>query len=169
MSILWICLFRPQVPGVRQYCLTPSLAGVRQYASEWLRAGWRTPVLPYGGDASTSELNTAEYHATITAEMLPCQSQAHFLFIKGVRHPHNSKRAAAGSVPFAFGLDAVGAYGVQSTKVKSQYGTNKESIILTNTHSFIISTLTLIILFFFIKPSIILNSTQLLSLTLFNL
>ena len=35
---------------------------------------------------------------------------------------------------------------------------------LTNTHSFLISSLTLIILFFFIKPSIILNSTQLLSL-----
>ena len=39
---------------------------------------------------------------------------------------------------------------------------------LTNTHSFLISSLTLIILLFFIKPSIILNSTQLLSLSLFN-
>ena len=38
---------------------------------------------------------------------------------------------------------------------------------LTNTHSFLISSLTLIILLFFIKPSIILNSTQLLSLSLF--
>ena len=36
--------------------------------------------------------------------------------------------------------------------------------VLTNTHSFLISSLTLIILLFFIKPSIILNSTQLLSL-----
>jgi hypothetical protein len=35
---------------------------------------------------------------------------------------------------------------------------------LTNTHSFLISSLTLFILLFFIKPSIILNSTQLLSL-----
>jgi NADH-ubiquinone oxidoreductase chain 2 len=38
---------------------------------------------------------------------------------------------------------------------------------LTNTHSFLISSLTLIILLFFINPSIILNSTQLLSLSLF--
>jgi NADH-ubiquinone oxidoreductase chain 2 len=38
---------------------------------------------------------------------------------------------------------------------------------LTNTHSFLISSLTLIILLFFIKPSIILTSTQLLSLSLF--
>jgi NADH-ubiquinone oxidoreductase chain 2 len=42
-----------------------------------------------------------------------------------------------------------------------------QNIILTNTHSFIISTLTLSIILFFIKPSIILNSTQLLSLSLF--
>jgi len=40
-------------------------------------------------------------------------------------------------------------------------------IILTNTHSYLISTLTLTILLFFIKPSLILNSTQLLSLSLF--
>jgi len=44
---------------------------------------------------------------------------------------------------------------------------NKEVIALTNIHSFLISTLTLILLLFFIKPSLILNSTQLLSLSLF--
>ena len=38
----------------------------------------------------------------------------------------------------------------------------------TNTHSFMISTLTLSILLFILKPSILLNSTQLLSLSLFN-
>jgi len=46
---------------------------------------------------------------------------------------------------------------------------NSNSLLtLTNLHSFLISTLTLIILLFVIKPSIILNSTQLLSLSLFN-
>lgn len=44
---------------------------------------------------------------------------------------------------------------------------NSESM-LTNYHSFLISTLTLSILLFVIKPSILLNSTQLLALTLFN-
>jgi len=43
----------------------------------------------------------------------------------------------------------------------------KNGIILTNTHSYLISTLTFTILLFFIKPSLILNSTQLLSLSLF--
>jgi NADH-ubiquinone oxidoreductase chain 2 len=45
---------------------------------------------------------------------------------------------------------------------------NKNDIYLTNFHSFLISTLTLSILLFIFKPSLILNSTQLLSLSLFN-
>ena len=39
---------------------------------------------------------------------------------------------------------------------------------LTNYHSYLISTLTLSILLFVLKPSILLNSTQLLSLSVFN-
>ena len=38
---------------------------------------------------------------------------------------------------------------------------------LSSLHSFMISTLTLFILFFILKPSILLNSTQLLALSLF--
>jgi NADH-ubiquinone oxidoreductase chain 2 len=44
----------------------------------------------------------------------------------------------------------------------------KGEILLTNFHSFIISTLTLFILLFILKPSLILNITQLISLSLFN-
>jgi NADH:ubiquinone oxidoreductase subunit 5 (subunit L)/multisubunit Na+/H+ antiporter MnhA subunit len=43
----------------------------------------------------------------------------------------------------------------------------QNEIYLTNTHSYLISALTFTILLFFIKPSLILNSTQLLSLSLF--
>jgi NADH-ubiquinone oxidoreductase chain 2 len=49
----------------------------------------------------------------------------------------------------------------------SRIGGEKNEILLTNTHSYLISTLTFTILLFFIKPSLILNSTQLLSLSLF--
>ena len=45
---------------------------------------------------------------------------------------------------------------------------NQQELLLTNFHSFLISSLTLSILLFVIKPSIILNSTQLLSLSLYN-
>lgn len=45
---------------------------------------------------------------------------------------------------------------------------NSSNYIISNYHSFLISSLTLLILLFFLKPSLILNSTQLLALTLFN-
>ena len=47
------------------------------------------------------------------------------------------------------------------------YSTNNSELMITNFHSFLISTLSLSILFFVLKPSLLLNSTQLLSLSLF--
>ena len=46
--------------------------------------------------------------------------------------------------------------------------TDNTNTYFTNLHSFLISVLTLTILLFVLKPSLILNSTQLLSLSLFN-
>jgi NADH-ubiquinone oxidoreductase chain 2 len=54
-----------------------------------------------------------------------------------------------------------------SSTASQQKNLNHDSI-LTNTHSFLISTLTLSILLFILKPTLLLNSTQLLSLSLFN-
>ena len=51
-------------------------------------------------------------------------------------------------------------------ELKNNNINNYESII-TSSHSFLISTLTLSILFFVLKPSILLNSTQILSLSIF--
>jgi NADH-ubiquinone oxidoreductase chain 2 len=62
--------------------------------------------------------------------------------------------------------------GSEENKVNQEsvaLGYAEESDIITNFHSFLISTLTLTILLFVLKPSIILNSTQLLSLSLFNI
>ena len=52
------------------------------------------------------------------------------------------------------------------SELKNNNNNNYESII-TSSHSFLISTLTLSILFFVLKPSILLNSTQILSLSIF--
>jgi NADH-ubiquinone oxidoreductase chain 2 len=64
----------------------------------------------------------------------------------------------------------------ESNNILLLENSNEESItnsdntetLLTNFHSFLISSLTLSILLFILKPSLILNSTQLLSLSLFN-
>ena len=57
------------------------------------------------------------------------------------------------------------ASSTQSTGILEN--SNNESI-LTNFHCFLISTLTLSILLFIFKPTLILNSTQLLALSYFN-
>nr|YP_009710625.1 NADH dehydrogenase subunit 2 [Amanita brunnescens]QFZ98574.1 NADH dehydrogenase subunit 2 [Amanita brunnescens] len=56
------------------------------------------------------------------------------------------------------------------SSLSSDYFVEKQSgtIELTNFHSYLISLLTLSILFFILKPNLILNSTQLLSLSIFN-
>jgi NADH-ubiquinone oxidoreductase chain 2 len=60
---------------------------------------------------------------------------------------------------------------VESTINKSTTASSlleTKNLEISSTHSFMISTLTLSILFFILKPSLILNGTQLLSLSLFN-
>ncbi len=54
------------------------------------------------------------------------------------------------------------------TPASQNQGEEVVELTITNFHSFMISTFTLSILFFVLKPSILLNSTQLLSLSLFN-
>jgi len=56
----------------------------------------------------------------------------------------------------------------QSEGKTSQNKDAKGQVEISNTHSLIISILTLLILFFILKPSILLKSTQLLSLTIFS-
>jgi len=51
----------------------------------------------------------------------------------------------------------------------SSYYAVAERLYLSNIHSYIIAILTFLILFFFLYPSILLNGTQLISLTIFNL
>jgi NADH-ubiquinone oxidoreductase chain 2 len=53
--------------------------------------------------------------------------------------------------------------------VNSFFSKSTIKIHLTNIHSYLISILTFFILFFFIDPTILLNGTQLISLTIFNI
>ena len=66
--------------------------------------------------------------------------------------------------------------GTQNFENELTSNTPKKSIIIltgdhviTNFHSLLISILTLSLLLFILKPSLLLNSTQLLSLSLFNI
>ena len=66
----------------------------------------------------------------------------------------------------AAGITIIHSHSTSMTKTKLLSVFNSESI-LTNFHSFLISTITLSIVLFILKPTILLNSTQLLSLSMF--
>ena len=57
----------------------------------------------------------------------------------------------------------------QELSLENIKNSNISVLELSNTHSYIISVLTFVLSFFFINPSIILNGTQLIALTIFNI
>ena len=56
----------------------------------------------------------------------------------------------------------------ESAPTSQELDQNKSNLYLTNIHSYVIATFTLIILFFILNPELLLNSTQLIALSLFN-
>ena len=105
-----------------------------------------------------SAVQSGYYFMAIVAILVSVISASYYLKIIRVLHTETEEISQVS-------VGAVGAVGVNTT-------TNKEDLnsisLLTNFHSFLISSLTLTILLFVLKPSIILNSTQLLSLSLYN-
>ena len=100
-----------------------------------------------------SAIQSGYYFMSIIAIIVSVISASYYLKIIRVLH----------STP---GDEAIESKELNQTNPNNSNSTNYESMI-TNFHSFLISTLTLSILIFVLKPSILLNSTQLLSLSLF--
>lgn len=86
--------------------------------------------------------HTGYYFLSIVAILVSVISASYYLKIVKVIH--------FDSVPSSTDLD-----------------TNKPNVEISNIHSYIISTFTLIILLFMLNPTLLLNSTQLLALSLF--
>lgn len=108
-----------------------------------------------------SAIGSGYYFMSFLGIIVSVISASYYLKIIKVLHTEDHATAhAEGDNTLQSTLD------LGSLNVESEAGVNNS--ILSNIHSFLISTLTLSILFFFLKPSIILNSTQLLSLSLFN-
>lgn len=99
-----------------------------------------------------SAIQSGYYFMSIVCIIVSVISASYYLKIIKILHSENYNISITHSNP-------------QPTKV--EVVENGENKVLSNLHSFLISTLTLSILFFVLKPSILLNSTQLLSLSLF--
>lgn len=105
-----------------------------------------------------SAIQSGYYFMSIVAIIVSVISASYYLKIIRILH---STPALRGEVDL---LDQ-GLMSKKTTRDNANI-THSESMI-TNFHSFLISTLTLSIFFFVLKPSLLLNSTQLLSLSLF--
>jgi NADH-ubiquinone oxidoreductase chain 2 len=107
-----------------------------------------------------SALQSGYYFISIVAILVSVISASYYLQIVKVMHfdleQSNNEVVASTRCPQA-GIAADASYAG---------GTNDMSI-LTNTHTFLISVLTLSLLLFMLKPSILLNSTCLMALNIF--
>jgi NADH:ubiquinone oxidoreductase subunit 2 (subunit N) len=106
-----------------------------------------------------SALQNGYYFISVLAIIVSVISCSYYL--KLIKLLFSEPSLPQASLPIGH-LVAEGLPYVRQGNTESDYIIN-----LSNTHSYLISTLTFTILLFFIKPSLILNSTQLLSLSLF--
>ena len=116
-----------------------------------------------------SALQDGYYFISLIAIIMSVISASYYLKIIKVLHTFEDNVLEDNNAPKAMALQAK-VFNTNESKVLinlNPFIFTQSKYTLTNTHSFLISSLTLIILLFFIKPSIILNSTQLLSLSLF--
>jgi NADH-ubiquinone oxidoreductase chain 2 len=106
-----------------------------------------------------SAIQNGYYFITIIAILVSVISASYYLKIIRVLHTDIEENIS----------DKTSSYSLLNNDKNQDLKNNYETeILLSNFHSFLISTLTLTILLFVLKPSIILNSTQLLSLSLYN-
>jgi NADH-ubiquinone oxidoreductase chain 2 len=102
-----------------------------------------------------SAIENGYYFISIVAIIVSVISASYYLKIVKVLHTSMTKSPS-------FKL-----YDQEAENLHPEYKLDSITSV-TNLHSFIISCLTLSIIFFVLKPSLILNSTQLLSLSIFN-
>lgn len=113
-----------------------------------------------------SAVQSGYYFMAIVAILVSVVSASYYLKIIRVLHSEAEENIHEDSISLpSFELDSKSEINLSS---KIENLTTESSLTPSNIHSFLISSLTLSILLFVLKPSIILNSTQLLSLSLYN-
>lgn len=107
-----------------------------------------------------SAIESGYYFMSIAGILVSIISASYYLRIIRILHTSQSIASPALALPQAQVSEWQGSHS-DTTGKNSQ-------VEISNTHSLIISILTLLILFFILKPSILLKSTQLLSLSIFS-
>lgn len=116
-----------------------------------------------------SAIQNGYYFMSILAILVSVISASYYLKIIRVLHTNAEDNLQLKNINYKFkDEDTNSSVITQSNLINKNYKyENSSESVLTNFHSFLISSLTLTILLFVLKPSIILNITQLLSLSLY--
>nr|YP_009710581.1 NADH dehydrogenase subunit 2 [Amanita basii]QFZ98530.1 NADH dehydrogenase subunit 2 [Amanita basii] len=115
-----------------------------------------------------SAVQSGYYFISIVAILVSVVSASYYLKIIKVLHTLPEEE----DTNYSIEKETISTENLSQTENKGVITNSKVEVqnsILTNFHSYLISSLTLSILLFILKPTLILNSTQLLSLSLFNL
>jgi len=112
-----------------------------------------------------SAIESGYYFMSIAGILVSIISASYYLRIIRILHTEGTDPLAANAL--ASGPAIAKAAGL-STHINSRSTGKYTKVEISNSHSLIISILTLLILFFILKPSILLKSTQLLSLSIFS-
>ena len=115
-----------------------------------------------------SALDSGYYFISLLGILVSVISASYYLKIIKILHiaPTTSSSAIAQSATVATAVTHLVSY---DTRQESASTTNNTVAVLSQFHCLIISILSLFILLFILKPTLILNSTQVLSITLFKL
>ena len=116
-----------------------------------------------------SAIQNGYYFMSILAILVSVISASYYLKIIRVLHTNAEDNLQLKNVNYKLKDEDINSSVITQSNLinkNNKYENSSESV-LTNFHSFLISSLTLTILLFVLKPSIILNITQLLSLSLY--
>ena len=117
----------------------------------------------------SAAIENGYYFISIVAILVSVISASYYLKIVKVIFTENNSQSNVNSlIETETGKGADAATGILPKAGRSSYFVISVQSILSNFHSFLISSLTLSILLFILKPSILLNSCQLLSLSLYH-
>ena len=115
----------------------------------------------------SSALQNGYYFMSLLGIIVSIISASYYLKIIKILHTENNNTNLMGPDYIHSNNNFIKGTTINSYNSNSYTNTNYNYFWISNTHSFIISTLTLAILFFVFKPSILLNITTIISLSLF--
>nr|WDS46448.1 NADH dehydrogenase subunit 2 [Cyathus striatus] len=114
-----------------------------------------------------SAVQSGYYFMSLIAIIVSVISASYYIKIVKVLHEDSEESELSSETVSSNSTESTKNSELESTNSANNFIYHRKGLVLSNFHSYLISCLTLSILFFILKPALILNSTQLLSIYAF--